>query len=125
MQQLKNAFVTPLCRRRSGQLNRPVGLITIIWYKGSTCNEREDRSYKSKKVCFNSGKAMSHVSSSDGSKDLHAIISEKITVALSCKEKKDLNKFEALSILSGDNDGDNSNSDSRVSNTSDEEMNSE
>eukprot|EP00957_Ditylum_brightwellii_P004690 356163-Ditylum_brightwellii.AAC.1 len=62
---------------------------------------------------------------SDGNKDLHLMIDEKIVTALSCQEKKDLNKFEVLSILSGSNNGDNSNSNSRVSNTSDKDMNSE
>eukprot|EP00957_Ditylum_brightwellii_P169920 12933815-Ditylum_brightwellii.AAC.1 len=94
-------------------------------HKGSMRHEREDRSYKSKKVCFSSGKVKSYKVLSSGNKDLHAIINEKITAALSRQEKKDLNKFEALSILSGSNSGDDNNSDSRVSNTSDEEMNSE
>eukprot|EP00957_Ditylum_brightwellii_P177686 13534901-Ditylum_brightwellii.AAC.1 len=53
------------------------------------------------------------------------IIDEKIATALDCQEKKDLNKFEALSILSDSNKDDDSNSDSRVSNTSNEDMNLE
>ena len=74
---------------------------------------------------FSSYKAKSCDASSNGNKDLHLIINEKIAATLSCQEKKDLNKFEALSILSGSNDGVNIDSNSRVSNTSDEEMNSE
>eukprot|EP00957_Ditylum_brightwellii_P121462 9263582-Ditylum_brightwellii.AAC.1 len=31
--------------------------ITINWHKGSTCPKREDRSHKSKKMCFSSGRA--------------------------------------------------------------------
>eukprot|EP00957_Ditylum_brightwellii_P016981 1280197-Ditylum_brightwellii.AAC.1 len=46
-------------------------------------------------------------------------------MALSHPKKKDLNKFEALSILSDSNNGNNSNSDSRVGKTSNEDMNSE
>eukprot|EP00957_Ditylum_brightwellii_P060111 4564864-Ditylum_brightwellii.AAC.1 len=88
-------------------------------------HEREERSRKSKKVCFSSVKAKSCEASSDGNKDLHAIINEKIAVAFICQETKDLNKFEVLSILSGSDDGNNSNSDSRVSDTLDEEINSE
>eukprot|EP00957_Ditylum_brightwellii_P150281 11444710-Ditylum_brightwellii.AAC.1 len=45
--------------------------------------------------------------------DLHAIINEKIAAVLDCKEKKDINKFEALSILSNSNMNDGSNSNSR------------
>eukprot|EP00957_Ditylum_brightwellii_P070346 5343881-Ditylum_brightwellii.AAC.1 len=83
------------------------------------CHEREDRSRNSKKVCFSTGKAKSCDASSNENKDLHAIIDEKIATALDHKEKKDLNKFEALSILSDIN------SSSRVSNTSNEDMNLE
>eukprot|EP00957_Ditylum_brightwellii_P022748 1715408-Ditylum_brightwellii.AAC.1 len=89
------------------------------------CHEREDRSCKSKKVCSSSGKAKSHESSYNRNKDLHLIINEKIATVFSCQEKKDLNKFEALSILSGSNNGNNSNSNSRVSDTSDKYMNLE
>eukprot|EP00957_Ditylum_brightwellii_P210792 15365403-Ditylum_brightwellii.AAC.2 len=93
--------------------------------KGSMHYVREDRSHKSKKVHFSSGKAKSCEVLSNGNKDLHTIIDKKIVVALSCQEKKDLNKFEALSILSDRNHGDDSNSDSRVSDTSNEDMNLE
>eukprot|EP00957_Ditylum_brightwellii_P181488 13824638-Ditylum_brightwellii.AAC.1 len=55
-------------------------------------------------------------------KDLCIIINEKIAVVLSCKEKKELSKFEALSILSNSNKYKDSNSDSRVGNTSNEDM---
>eukprot|EP00957_Ditylum_brightwellii_P077350 5877771-Ditylum_brightwellii.AAC.1 len=93
--------------------------------KGSMHHEREDRSCESKKVHFNSGKAKSHESLSNGYKDLHAIMDEKIAAALSSQKKKDLNKFEALSILPDSDNGDDSNSGSRFNNTSNEEMNSE
>eukprot|EP00957_Ditylum_brightwellii_P148423 11299755-Ditylum_brightwellii.AAC.1 len=93
--------------------------------KGSTHHEREDRSCKGKKVHFSSGKAKSCEASSDGSKDLHAIINEKFAAALSCQEKKDINKFEALFISSDSNNGNISDSDSRVRNTSNEDMNLE
>eukprot|EP00957_Ditylum_brightwellii_P148195 11283647-Ditylum_brightwellii.AAC.1 len=83
--------------------------ITINWHKGIMCHERGDRSCKSKKVHFSSGKVKSSVSSSNGNKDLHLIINKKIDVALNHQEKKDLNKFEALSILFGSDDCDNSN----------------
>eukprot|EP00957_Ditylum_brightwellii_P081284 6183228-Ditylum_brightwellii.AAC.1 len=99
--------------------------ITIKWCKEIMLHERGDRSCKSKKVHFSSGKAKSCKSLSNGNKDLHSIINKKIVMALSHQEKKDLNKFEALSILSGGDDGNNSNSDSRVNNTSNKEMNSE
>jgi hypothetical protein len=93
--------------------------------KGHMCHEREDRSCNSKKVHFSSGRVNSCEALSNGNKDLHAIIHEKITVALDCKEKKDLNKFEALSILSDSNKDNGSNSNSRVINTSNEGMDSE
>eukprot|EP00957_Ditylum_brightwellii_P125643 9576525-Ditylum_brightwellii.AAC.1 len=99
--------------------------ITMNWCKGSTLHEREDRSCKSKKVHFSSDKAKSCDTLSDGNKDPHVIIDKKIAAALSHQEKKDLNKFEALSILSGSDNDNNSNNDSRVSNASNEEMNSE
>eukprot|EP00957_Ditylum_brightwellii_P132565 10109615-Ditylum_brightwellii.AAC.1 len=99
--------------------------LTMNQHKGRTCHEREDRPHNSKKVCFSSGKAKSHEALPDRNKDLHTIINEKIATALSCQEKKDLNKFEALSISSGSDNGNNNNSNSRVSNTSNEEMNSE
>eukprot|EP00957_Ditylum_brightwellii_P116075 8854871-Ditylum_brightwellii.AAC.1 len=89
------------------------------------CHEREDRPCKSKKVHFSSGKAKYCEALSDGNKDLHAIIDEKIAAVLSCQEKKDLNKFEALSFLFDSNNGNNSDSDSRVSDTSNKYMNSE
>eukprot|EP00957_Ditylum_brightwellii_P198488 15127499-Ditylum_brightwellii.AAC.1 len=54
--------------------------------------------------------------------DLHAIIDEKIAAALDHKEKKEINKFEALSISSDSNKDEDSNSDSRVSDTLDEAM---
>eukprot|EP00957_Ditylum_brightwellii_P094435 7190879-Ditylum_brightwellii.AAC.1 len=95
---------------------------TINHCKGSMHHEREDRSCQSKKVRFSSGKAKSCEALSNGNKDLHAIINEKNSVALSHQEKKDLKQFEALSISS---DSDNSNSGSRVSDTSNEEMNAE
>eukprot|EP00957_Ditylum_brightwellii_P153747 11702097-Ditylum_brightwellii.AAC.1 len=87
------------------------------------CHEGEDRSCNSKKVHFSSGKAKSHEASSNGNKDLHAIINEKIALGLDQQEKKDLNKFEALSILSDSNKDDDSNSNSRAIDTSNEDMN--
>eukprot|EP00957_Ditylum_brightwellii_P181974 13863749-Ditylum_brightwellii.AAC.1 len=57
--------------------------ITMNWCRGSMYYEREDRFCKSKKVHFISGKVKSCESLSDGSKDLHAIIDEKISAALS------------------------------------------
>eukprot|EP00957_Ditylum_brightwellii_P039070 2953425-Ditylum_brightwellii.AAC.1 len=57
--------------------------ITINQCKGSMHHEREDRSCKSKKVCFSSGKTKSWESLSDGNKDLHLMFNEKIDVALS------------------------------------------
>eukprot|EP00957_Ditylum_brightwellii_P018417 1385894-Ditylum_brightwellii.AAC.1 len=65
--------------------------ITINRCKGHMCHERGDRSCKSKKVCFSSGKAKSYEALSDRNKDLHTIIDEKIAAALDCKEKKGLN----------------------------------
>eukprot|EP00957_Ditylum_brightwellii_P024400 1842166-Ditylum_brightwellii.AAC.1 len=63
--------------------------------KGQGCHyykyHGEDRSCKNKKVHFSSGKAKSHEASSNGNKDLNAIINEKITAALDHQEKKDLN----------------------------------
>eukprot|EP00957_Ditylum_brightwellii_P020215 1524681-Ditylum_brightwellii.AAC.1 len=85
----------------------------------------EDRPCKIKKVHFSSGKAKTWEPLSNGSKDLHLIINQNITAALSTQEKKDLNKFEALSILSGSDNGNNSDSNSRISNISDEDMNLE
>eukprot|EP00957_Ditylum_brightwellii_P007122 540481-Ditylum_brightwellii.AAC.1 len=96
--------------------------ITMNWCKGCTCHEREYKSHDSKKVCFSSGMAKSCKASSKENKDLHLIINEKITMALDRKEKNDLNKFEALSIVSDSNKDKDSNSNSRVSNTSDEVM---
>eukprot|EP00957_Ditylum_brightwellii_P039292 2972083-Ditylum_brightwellii.AAC.1 len=61
------------------------------------------------------------------SKDLNTIIKEKIDEAFSCQEKKgkaDLNKFEALSISSGNKAG-HSDSESRVSSISKEGTDSE
>eukprot|EP00957_Ditylum_brightwellii_P001253 98131-Ditylum_brightwellii.AAC.1 len=94
--------------------------ITINQHKGCTYHQREDRSCKNKKVSFSSGKAKSHEASSDENKDLHAIIDEKIAATLERKEKKDLNKFEALSILLNSYKDNGSDSDSRVSDTSNE-----
>eukprot|EP00957_Ditylum_brightwellii_P175225 13340129-Ditylum_brightwellii.AAC.1 len=65
--------------------------ITINWCKGSMLHEQDERSHESKKVYFHSGKAKSHESLSNGSKDLHPIINVKIAAALSHQEKKDLN----------------------------------
>eukprot|EP00957_Ditylum_brightwellii_P170027 12941841-Ditylum_brightwellii.AAC.1 len=70
----------------------------------------EYKSHDSKKVHFSSGKAKSCEDLSNGNKDLHTIIDEKIDTALDCKEKKELKKFEALSILSNSNKDEDSNS---------------
>eukprot|EP00957_Ditylum_brightwellii_P117927 8995163-Ditylum_brightwellii.AAC.1 len=96
--------------------------ITINQHKGSMYHKREDRFLESKKVHFSSGKVKSQEFSFNGNKDLHSIINEKIAVAISHHETKDLNKFGALSILSGSSNGNNSNSNSMVSDTSNEGM---
>eukprot|EP00957_Ditylum_brightwellii_P193249 14714442-Ditylum_brightwellii.AAC.1 len=70
-------------------------------------------------------RCISAVKGSDGNKDLHAIINKKIAAAFSHKEKKELNKFEALSIISDSNKDKDSSSNSRVSYTSNEDMDSE
>eukprot|EP00957_Ditylum_brightwellii_P139550 10635855-Ditylum_brightwellii.AAC.1 len=71
-------------------------------------HEREDRFCKSKNGNFSSGKAKSRESLSDRNNNLHAIIKKEIAAALSLQEKRDLNKFEALSTSSGRDDGNNS-----------------
>eukprot|EP00957_Ditylum_brightwellii_P051165 3878778-Ditylum_brightwellii.AAC.1 len=55
-------------------------------------------------------------------RDLHMIINEKITLVLNHKEKKELNKFETLSILSDSNKDKDNNINSRVSDTSNKVM---
>eukprot|EP00957_Ditylum_brightwellii_P133247 10160102-Ditylum_brightwellii.AAC.1 len=99
--------------------------ITINQCKGHTRHKMEYKFHDSNKVCFSSGKAKYCEASLDGNKDLHTIINEKIAAALDRQEKKDLNKFEALSILSNSNKDDDSNSNSRISNTSNEDTNLE
>eukprot|EP00957_Ditylum_brightwellii_P179386 13665598-Ditylum_brightwellii.AAC.1 len=95
--------------------------ITINKHKGRTHHKKEDRSHRNKKLHVSSGMVKSCESLSDGNKGLHLIINEKIDAAFSFQEKKDLNNFETLSIFSGSNDGNNSNSNSRISNTSDKD----
>eukprot|EP00957_Ditylum_brightwellii_P205718 15345090-Ditylum_brightwellii.AAC.1 len=82
----------------------------------------ENRSCNRKKVCFSSGKAKYHEALSNGNKDLHVIIDEKIAAVLDHKEKKDLNKCDALSILSNSNKDNGRDSNSRVINTSNKGM---
>eukprot|EP00957_Ditylum_brightwellii_P034169 2589328-Ditylum_brightwellii.AAC.1 len=96
--------------------------ITINWCKGHMCHEEEEISCKSKTMCFDSSNAKSCESLSDGNKDLRLTINKKIAAALSYQEKADLNKFEALSISSGSDNGENSDNKSRVSDTSDKDM---
>eukprot|EP00957_Ditylum_brightwellii_P076435 5809453-Ditylum_brightwellii.AAC.1 len=126
---------TSFCWQRTSLLQVPWVLqphyrrITINQHKGHMQHEREDRSHNNKKVCFSSGSTKSHEALSNGNKDLHAIINENIAMTLDLQEKKNLNKFEALSISSSSNKDNNSNSNcncnSRVSATSNEDMNSE
>eukprot|EP00957_Ditylum_brightwellii_P171856 13082836-Ditylum_brightwellii.AAC.1 len=93
--------------------------------KGHTYHEREYKFCESKKVLFSSGKAKSCEALSDGNKDLHAIIDEKNAAFLDLKEKKELNKVDALSILSNSIKDKYSDINSRVSDTSNEVMDTE
>eukprot|EP00957_Ditylum_brightwellii_P142006 10819146-Ditylum_brightwellii.AAC.1 len=83
------------------------------------------KSCNSKKVHFKSGKVKSCEASSNGNKDLHMIINGKIAAPLEHKEKKELNKFEALPISSNSNKDNDRDINSRVSNTSNEDINLE
>eukprot|EP00957_Ditylum_brightwellii_P107837 8226105-Ditylum_brightwellii.AAC.1 len=90
--------------------------------KGHMHHEHKEGSCKSKKVPFCSNKVKLHGFLTGKSKDLNSIINKKIDKVFSHQKKKEkvkLNKFEALSILSGSNTGD-SNSKFEVSHTSNE-----
>eukprot|EP00957_Ditylum_brightwellii_P131903 10058484-Ditylum_brightwellii.AAC.1 len=87
--------------------------ITINHRKGCTHHEREYRFQDNKNVCFSGGRAKSCKALPDVNKDLHMIINEKIAMALDHKEKKERNKFEALSILSNSNKDEDRDSNSR------------
>eukprot|EP00957_Ditylum_brightwellii_P158415 12057334-Ditylum_brightwellii.AAC.1 len=95
------------------------------WCKGFTCHEWEYKSHDSKKVHFSSGRAKSLEALSDENKGLRKIIDEKITAALDRKEKKEPNKFETLSILPNSKKEKDSNINSRASNTSNKDIDSE
>eukprot|EP00957_Ditylum_brightwellii_P168359 12815731-Ditylum_brightwellii.AAC.1 len=87
----------------------------------------KERYCESKKVQFHSNKTKLQKISSDKKKDLNMIMNKKIAAAFCCHEKKekaDLNKVEALSILSASDTGD-SDSKPRVGSTSKEGTDSE
>eukprot|EP00957_Ditylum_brightwellii_P174356 13274491-Ditylum_brightwellii.AAC.1 len=74
--------------------------------KGCLHNEHKGGSRNDKKVCFCSNKAKSCGFLSDKSKDPNNILDKKTAKPFSHQKKKEkdkLNKFEALSILSGSN----------------------
>eukprot|EP00957_Ditylum_brightwellii_P069486 5276776-Ditylum_brightwellii.AAC.1 len=89
--------------------------IDIAHSKGLIYHECKDISHDRKKVHFrgiSQYKAKLHDLLSKDKKDMNTIANVEITKALSCykeKEKKSMNKFETLSILSGSNAGNSSN----------------